>query len=133
MALIARATAAEVEKALVDAAMPPIPSALFPVREIWIDDALCRAARCRRVALRQRRVAAFVIVGPPGVHMQADRISRIVRLGPTRCRRQNRRHRQNRQSQNAHQNLLRDMRGAAQLASTGGGGEGACAIEARSK
>ena len=38
---------------------------LFRAREIWIDDALCRAARCRRVALRQRRVAAIVIVAPP--------------------------------------------------------------------
>jgi hypothetical protein len=52
---------------LVDARMPPIMSfpGLFRAREIWIDDALCRAARCRRVALRQRRVAAIVIVEPP--------------------------------------------------------------------
>src|SRR6266851_10372577 len=81
-------------------------------RKIWIDDALGGAARCRRVALRQRRVAAFVIVGPPVVHMQANRISRIVRLSPSRRRRQNRRERQNRQSRNAHQSLLWDMRGA---------------------
>src|SRR6266851_967558 len=51
-------------------------------RKIWIDDALGGgAARCRRVALRQRRVAAFVIVGPAAVHVQANRISWIVRLG----------------------------------------------------
>jgi hypothetical protein len=88
-------------------------------RKIWIDDALCRAARCRRVALRQRRVAAFVIGGPPAVHMQANRISRIVRLGPSRCRCQNRRDRQNHRSRNAHQSLLRDMRGASRPDGTG--------------
>jgi hypothetical protein len=48
---------------LVDPAMPPITRGLLRAPEIWIDDALCRAARCRRVALRQRRVAAFVIGG----------------------------------------------------------------------
>ena len=98
--------------ALVDAAMPPITRAgLFHASKIWIDDAHGGAARCRRVALRQRRVAAFVIVGPPRlVNMQANRISRIVRLGPNGCRRQNRRNRQNRQSRNAHQSLLRDIR-----------------------
>ena len=94
--------------------MPPISRAgLFRAREIWIDDALCRAARCRRGALRQRRVAAIVIVGPPLlVYMQANRISRIVRLGPSSRRRQNRRDRQNRQSRNAHQSLLWKIRGA---------------------
>src|SRR6267142_1675595 len=76
---------------LVDATMPPITRGRGRAREIWIDDALCRTARCRRVALRQRRVAAFVIVGPPGVYVQANRIIRIVRLGPSRCRRQNHR------------------------------------------
>jgi hypothetical protein len=98
--------------ALVDAAMPPITRAgLFHASKIWIDDAHGGAARCRRVALRQRRVAAFVIVGPPRlVNMQANWISGIVRLGPNGCRRQNRRNRQNRQSRNAHQSLLRDIR-----------------------
>ena len=98
--------------ALVDAAMPPITRAgLFHASKIWIDDAHGGAARCRRVALRQRRVAAIVIVGPPRlVNMQANWISRIVRLGPNGCRRQNRRNRQNRQSRNAHQSLLRDIR-----------------------
>jgi hypothetical protein len=66
-------------KALVNAAMP-ITLRHLRARKIWIDDALGGAARCRRVALRQRRVAAFVIVGPPTVHVQANRISRIVRL-----------------------------------------------------
>ena len=87
--------------------MSPITRGLFRTRKIWIDEALGGAARCRRVALRQRRVAAFVIVGPPAVHMQANWISRIVRLGASRCRCQNRRDRQNRQSRNAHQSLLR--------------------------
>src|SRR6266481_3085622 len=41
--------------------------------------------------------------------MQANRISRIVGLGPYRRRRQNRRNRQNRQSRNAHQSPLRDI------------------------
>ena len=36
---------------LVDSAMPPITRGLLRAREIWIDDALRRAARCRRVAL----------------------------------------------------------------------------------
>jgi hypothetical protein len=93
--------------------MPPIIGGALRAGKIWIDDALGAAARRRRVALRQRRVAAFVIGGPPGPHMQANRIRRIVRLGPSRRRCQNRRDRQNRQNRNAHQSLLRVMRGAA--------------------
>jgi hypothetical protein len=50
--------------------MPPITCWLFCARKIWIDEALGGAARCRRVALRQRGVAAFVIVG---VDPQANR------------------------------------------------------------
>src|SRR5260370_35492395 len=80
---------------LVDSAVPPITRGLFRARKIWIDDALGGAARCRRVALRQRRVAALVIVAPSGVHMQAHRISRIVRLSPTTRPPQNRPHLQN--------------------------------------
>jgi hypothetical protein len=94
--------------------MPPIIGGALCAGKIWIDDALGGAARCRCVALRQRRVAAFVIAGPPAPHMQANRISRIVGLGPGRRRRQNRRDRQNRQSRNAHQSLLRSS--AAQRA-----------------
>jgi hypothetical protein len=93
--------------------MPPIISGHLRAGKIWIDDALGGAARCRRVALRQGRVAAFVIAAPPAVHMQANRIRRIVRLGSSRRRRRNHRDRQNYQSRNAHQSLLRDMRGAA--------------------
>src|SRR6202011_3888555 len=64
-------TEAAARSYLVDARMPPIMSSpeLFRAREIWIDDALCRAARCRRVALRQRRVAAIVIVEPPSPYL----------------------------------------------------------------
>ena len=86
--------------ALVDAAMPPILSGHLCTGKIWIDDALGGAARCRRVALRQGRVTAFVIAAPPAVCVQANRIGRIVRLGPSRRRRQNRRDRQNCQSRN---------------------------------
>ena len=39
--------------ALVDAAMPPIAPGPKRAPEKWIDYAQCRAARCRRVALRQ--------------------------------------------------------------------------------
>jgi hypothetical protein len=99
--------------------MPPIISGALCAGKIWIDDARGGAARCRRVALRQRRVAAFVIAGPPSPHMQANRISRIVGLGPSRHRRQNRRDRQNRQSRNAHQSPLRVMRGAARRSRSG--------------
>src|SRR6202043_3208806 len=38
---------------------------------IWIDHALAAAARCRHVALRQRRVSAFVIA-PEFVPVQAN-------------------------------------------------------------
>src|SRR5258707_14809572 len=77
-------------KALVDAAIMSS-GGHSRARKIWIDDALGGAARCRRVALRQRPVAAFVIVVPAAVHEQANRISRIIGLGPSRRRRQNRR------------------------------------------
>ena len=74
-------------------------------RIVGIDDTLCRACRCRGVALWQRRVAAIVIVVSPGPDMQANRKSRIIRLGASRPRYRNRRDRQNRQSQHAHPNL----------------------------
>jgi hypothetical protein len=61
--------------------MPPISSRHLRARKIWIDNALRRAARCRCVTLGQRRVAAFVVVGPTAPHVQANRISRIIRLG----------------------------------------------------
>jgi hypothetical protein len=108
---------AAIRRALVEAALPP--SGYLRAPKIGIDDALGSAARCRRVALRQRRVAAFVIVGPPAVHVQAHRVSRIVRLSQNRCRCQNHRDRQNQQSRNAHHSLLRD------IAAGPGGGRGA--------
>src|SRR5260370_21087093 len=70
-----------ISRCLVDAAIMPVVGR-SPARKIWIDVALGGAARCRRVALSQRRVAAFVVVGPQAVHVQANLISRIVRLGP---------------------------------------------------
>jgi len=85
---------------LVNSALPPMRAA-----EKWIDDALCRAAGCCCVALGQRGVAAFVI-GCRAIYLQTNRISRIVRLG---CGRPNRGH-HDRQSQNAHQSLLRRLR-----------------------
>ena len=103
-----RDTVARVKAAshLVDPAMPPILCSRWHLhaRKIWIDDALGAAARCRGVALRQGGIATFVIVTPsPWVHVQANRISRIVCLGPSRRRRENRRDRQNCQTLNAHQ------------------------------
>jgi hypothetical protein len=92
--------------------MPPIMSSRghLRARKIWIDDALGGTARCRLGALRQRGIAAFDEALFVAVELQADRIVRAIRLGPSRCRRQNRRDRQNRQSRNAHQSLLRAVR-----------------------
>ena len=78
---------------------------------IRVDDALCGAARCRGIALWQRSIGAFkVIVVPALVDLQADRIGRVISLGPSRRRRQNRRNHQNRESRNAHPSLLQNMR-----------------------
>jgi hypothetical protein len=66
---------------LIDLAMSWITGPLFRASEIWIDDALCRAARCRRVALRQRRVAAFVIVGPVVQSFLLAAVTNFVILG----------------------------------------------------
>src|SRR5882757_328387 len=85
----------------IDAAMPPVSSRC--TRVIRVDDALCGAARCRHIALCQRGVGAFeVIVVPALVDLQADRIGRVIGLGPSRRRFQNRHNRQDRQSQKAH-------------------------------
>jgi hypothetical protein len=74
---------------------------------IRVDDALCGAARCRGVALWQRGIGAFkVIVVEALVDLQADRIGRVIRLGPSRRRRQSHRDHQHRQSWNAHLNLF---------------------------
>src|SRR5580704_7160952 len=65
--------AADTVHSLIDAAMPPITRGLSRAREIGIDDALGGAARCRRVALRQRRIGAFVIAAfQAWVHVQAN-------------------------------------------------------------
>jgi hypothetical protein len=92
-------------EALVDAAMPPSVRGRVRACKIWIDDALGGAARRRLGALRQRGIAAFDAAAAQAVDLQANWIVRIVRLGPSRCRRQNRRDRQNRQSRNPHRSL----------------------------
>src|SRR5439155_327229 len=56
---------------------------LICICKIWIDDALRRAARGRRVALRNRCIVALIIADR-AVDMQADRIARTVGLGPRR-------------------------------------------------
>ena len=78
---------------LVDEAMPPIMWSRWHLRarKIWIADALGGNARCRLDALRQRGIAAFDVAPAYAVGLQADRIVRIIRLGPNRRRRQNRR------------------------------------------
>jgi hypothetical protein len=50
------------------------------MREKWIGQALRRAARCRRVALRQRCKAAIDIAATHAVGLQADRKARIIPL-----------------------------------------------------
>src|SRR5260370_40926640 len=70
-----------ISRCLVEAAIVPAVGR-SPARKIWIDVALGRAARCRRVALSQPRVAPFVIVGLQAVHVQAHRVSPIVQLAP---------------------------------------------------
>jgi hypothetical protein len=103
-----------VARHLVDAAMPPVMWSRWRLsaRKIWIGNTLGGAARCCRVALRQRGIAASDVAPIYAVGLQADRIGRIIRLGANWHRRQNCRDRQNRQSRNAHQGLLRDKRGA---------------------
>ena len=46
----------------VRSAMPAITRGHLCPHKIWIGNALCREARCRRVALTERRVAAIDIV-----------------------------------------------------------------------
>jgi len=79
--------------------------------KIWIDDALGGAARCRLGALRQRGIAALDIAAVDAVGLQADRIVRIIGLGPSGRRHQSRCDRQDRQSRNRHHSL-RDKQGA---------------------
>ena len=88
----------------------PVPWAhrLFRVREIWIGYTLCRPARRGAGARDHPQVAAFVI-GGVAKDLHANRKMRIVGLSPPRPGRPDRPDRKIRQSQNAHQNLLRDM------------------------
>src|SRR5438477_10734044 len=73
---------------------------------IWIDDALGRSARCRRLTLSHRCIAALKVeVDHVVVDLKTNRVVWIVSL--SRCRRgyMDRPDRQNYQNQNAHQNL----------------------------
>src|SRR5579871_5943891 len=53
---------------------------------IWVDQALCRAPLGRHLALRDRCEATRDVVGTPRVHLDADRVVRIVRLRTRRHR-----------------------------------------------
>src|SRR6478736_297980 len=85
---------------LVNAAVPR----QFPValREIRIDQALRRAARCGRCALRQRSKAALDIAAVNTVGLQANRVAWIIGLRAHGRGDQRRCNRQNRASQYAH-------------------------------
>jgi hypothetical protein len=100
---------------LVDIALPPITWSRGHRRagKIRIGDALGGAAGCRLRALRLRSIAAVDVAPSDAVGLQADRIVRIIRLGPSWRRRRNRRDRQNRQCRNAYRSLLRARRGAS--------------------
>ena len=90
--------------------MPPVASSLRRcwARVIRVDVALGRAAGSRHRALGQRSEGAILVsASSPGDDVHANRKSRIICLGPGLPCRRNHSDRQNRQSQNAHRNLLR--------------------------
>jgi hypothetical protein len=82
--------------------MPPITRGLSRARKKRIGVALCRAARCRRVALRQRRKAAVDVVASAAVGLQANREIWIVSLSPRRRGCRNHSYYQNRKRQSTH-------------------------------
>jgi len=74
--------------------MPPIiiwSRGNLRARKVWIGDALSCAARCRLSALRQRDIAAFDVVPPSSVGLEADRTMRVIYLGPSWRLRENHR------------------------------------------
>jgi hypothetical protein len=76
-------------------------------RKIWIGNTHGGEARCSGVALRHRAIAAVDgVASAPVPLLQAYRSVPAISLGPSRCSRQNRDRRQNRQSWNAHQHFL---------------------------
>jgi hypothetical protein len=84
------------------------------IRIIRIREAHGGEARCRRVALLHRTIRAIDTVCPtPAPFLQADPTVPAISLCIDWNRRQNREHCQNRQSQNAHQNLASASRGNA--------------------
>jgi hypothetical protein len=94
----------------IEAAMPPVVSSLRRcwARVIRVDVALGRAAGSRHRALGQRSEGAILVsASSPGDDVHANRKSRIICLGPGLPCCRNHSDRQNRQSQNAHRNLLR--------------------------
>ncbi len=93
-----------------DAAMPPVVSSQRRrcARVIRVDVALGRAAGSRHRALGQREVGAILVRASPDDNVHAYRKSRIVCLGPGLPCCRNHSDRQNRQSQNAHRNPLRN-------------------------
>jgi hypothetical protein len=76
-----------VARHLVDAAMPQMTRGPLCTRKIWNDDALGCAARCRRVALSQRRVAGNHNSWPPAPSHAGKPDKRDRTSGPERCRR----------------------------------------------
>ncbi len=93
-----------------DAAMPPVVSSRRRccARVIRVDVALGRAAGSRHRALGQRKVGAILVRASPDDNVHAYRKSRIICLSPGLPCCRNHSDRQNRQSQNAHRNLLRN-------------------------
>src|SRR5947209_17310543 len=73
---------------------------------IWIDDALGRSARCRRLTLSHRCIATLKVeVDHVVVDLKTNRVVWVVSLSPCRRGHMDRPDRQNYQNQNAHQNL----------------------------
>jgi hypothetical protein len=91
------------------------------IGKIRVDHALRREAGRRGRALRQRRIIALEVTDR-AVSVQANRVIRVVGLGLRRSCHQNCADRQDRESRNTHQILLREAR-------LGPGGDPALALK----